>query len=75
MKNVTKTELVTLISDQIGLYVRQVRIGHWCLMAVSSRMCRNFLTLSLDKAEVVLIWNDSFYPACACVLLKLTKVD
>ena len=75
VKNGTKTELVTSISDPIGLYVRQVWTGHWCLMAVSSRMCRNFLTLSMDKPEVVLIWNDSCYPACAYALLKLTKVD
>ena len=46
VNNVTQTELVTLISDQIGLSVRQVWTGHWCLMAVSSRMCRNLLTLA-----------------------------
>lgn len=50
-------------------------MGHWYLMAISSAMCHNFLTLSMDKPEVVLIGNDSLYPACAHVLLGLTKVD
>jgi hypothetical protein len=50
-------------------------MGHWCLMAVSLRMRHNFLTLNMDKLEVELTGNDSQHPACACVLLRLTKVD
>lgn len=50
-------------------------MGHQCLMAVSSWMGPNFLTLNMDKPEVVLIGNDSMYPVCASVLLRLTKVD
>lgn len=50
-------------------------MGHWCVMAVSSPMCHNFLTLNMDTPEVVLIGNDSQCPVYARVLLRLTKVD